>query len=72
MAFSLFHWAVTTPLSLTPLQSSLLLVFSALPPAVLNYLVAERNGFSELLCEDLEIRKEDEFARQRKSGISSS
>jgi len=29
-------------LSLTPLQSSLLLVFSALPPAVLNYLVAEQ------------------------------
>jgi predicted permease len=29
-------------LRLTPLQSSLLLVFSALPPAVLNYLVAEQ------------------------------
>ncbi|MGA9031409.1 MAG: AEC family transporter [Sulfuricaulis sp.] len=29
-------------LNLTPLQSSLLLVFSALPPAVLNYLVAEQ------------------------------
>jgi hypothetical protein len=29
-------------LHLTPLQSSLLLVFSALPPAVLNYLVAEQ------------------------------
>jgi len=29
-------------LDLTPLQSSLLLVFSALPPAVLNYLIAEQ------------------------------
>lgn len=29
-------------LELTPLQSSLLIVFSALPPAVLNYLVAEQ------------------------------
>ncbi len=29
-------------LDLTPLQASLLLVFGALPPAVLNYLVAER------------------------------
>ncbi len=29
-------------LQLTPLQASLLLVFSALPPAVLNYLVAEQ------------------------------
>lgn len=29
-------------LELTPLQTSLLLVFSALPPAVLNYLVAEQ------------------------------
>jgi hypothetical protein len=29
-------------LELTPLQTSLLLVFGALPPAVLNYLVAEQ------------------------------
>jgi predicted permease len=29
-------------LELTPLQNSLLFLFGALPPAVLNYLVAER------------------------------
>jgi malate permease and related proteins len=29
-------------LQLTPLQNSLLFLFGALPPAVLNYLVAER------------------------------
>ncbi len=34
--------AVRPFLELTPLQASLLLVFGALPPAVLNYLVAER------------------------------
>lgn len=34
--------AVRPFLDLTPLQASLLLVFGALPPAVLNYLVAER------------------------------
>jgi len=29
-------------LNLTPIQTSLLLVFGALPPAVLNYLIAEQ------------------------------
>lgn len=35
-------WLVTLFLDLPPLQYSLLLIFGALPPAVLNYLVAEK------------------------------
>ena len=38
----LIAWLVTPFLSLPPLQQSLLLIFGALPPAVLNYLVAEK------------------------------
>ena len=35
-------WLVAPLLNLPPLQHSLLLIFGALPPAVLNYLVAEK------------------------------
>lgn len=35
-------WLVSPLLDLPPLQQSLLLIFGALPPAVLNYLVAEK------------------------------
>jgi predicted permease len=35
-------WLVLPFLNLPPLQQSLLIIFGALPPAVLNYLVAEK------------------------------
>lgn len=35
-------WLVAPFLELPPLQYSLLIIFGALPPAVLNYLVAEQ------------------------------
>lgn len=38
----LLAWLVLSVLDLPPLQHSLLIIFGALPPAVLNYLVAEQ------------------------------
>ena len=35
-------WAISLVLNLPPLQQSLLIIFGALPPAVLNYLVSEQ------------------------------
>jgi predicted permease len=35
-------WLISPFLNLPPLQQSLLIVFGALPPAVLNYLLAEQ------------------------------
>ena len=35
-------WPLTLVLDLSPVQQAMLILFGALPPAVLNYLVAER------------------------------